>query len=156
MRWGHDFPKDKGVGMLTLNLFRKNPCVMWRTHQNYQLPFFLSFLPNNLLCQKVVEVVIAWKGKSMGKFELGRAPSFGMSCFACMDNKKPEPYASLTHMFTFWFYSHILRAVGRSGSIIIHSLPVVMWKQESSKAPPRSAKCGFHIHCVIFYVAALS
>ena len=42
----------------------------------------------------MVEVVIAWKGKSMGNFELGRAPSFGKSCFACMDKKTPEPYAS--------------------------------------------------------------
>ena len=42
----------------------------------------------------MVVLVIAGKGKSMGKFELGRAPSFGMSCFACMDKKTPEPYAS--------------------------------------------------------------
>ena len=76
MIWGYDFPKNKGVGMLTLNLFGENPCVMGRTHQNCQLPSFLSFLPNHLFCQKVVEVVISWKGKSMGNFELGKAPSF--------------------------------------------------------------------------------
>ena len=103
MRWGHDFPKDKGVGMLTLSLFGENPCVMGRTHQNYQLPSFLSFLPNHLFCQKVVEVVIAWNGKSMCKFELSRAPSCGMSCFFCMDKKTPKPYASLTHTFMYGF-----------------------------------------------------
>ena len=94
MRWGHDFPKDKGVGMLTLSQFGENPCVMGRTHQNCQLCSFLSSLTNHLFFQKVVELVIASKGNSMGKFELGIAPSFGMSCFACMDKKTPEPYAS--------------------------------------------------------------
>ena len=94
MRWGHVFPKDKLGGMLTLRQFGEKPCVMGRTHQNCQLPSFLSSLPNHLFYQKVVELVITWKGKIMSNFELGRAPSFGMSCFACMDKKTPEPYAS--------------------------------------------------------------
>ena len=94
----------------------------------------LVFLPNHLFCQKVVEVVIAWKGKSMGNFELGRAPSFGMSCFACMDKKTPEPYANLTHTLTFWFYSHVLGAAGRSGSFIpsLFSIRVEALQQLSS------------------------
>ena len=71
------------------------PRVMGRTHQNCQLTSFLSSLPNHLFFQKVVEVVISWKGKSMGNFELGREPRFGMSCFACMDKKTPEPYANV-------------------------------------------------------------
>ena len=66
MRWGHDFPKDKGEGMLTLSQCGKNPCVMGKTHQNYQLPLFLSFFPTIYFCQKEVEVFVAWKGKSMG------------------------------------------------------------------------------------------
>ena len=103
MTWGHDFPKDNRVGMLTLSKFGEKPCVMGRTHQNCQLPYFLSSLPNHLFCQKVVEVVIAWKGKSMGNFELGRAPTFGMSCFTCMDKKTLEPYANLTHAFMYGF-----------------------------------------------------
>ena len=113
------FPKDKGVGMLTLNLFGENTCVMRRTHQNCQLPSFLSFLPNHLFCQKVVEVVIAWKWKSTGNSELGRVPSFGMLCFSCMDKKTLELYSSLTHVFNFWFYSHVLGAAGHSVSFII-------------------------------------
>ena len=80
---GHDFPKDKeGVGMLTLNQFGEKPCCMGRTHQNCQLPSFLSFLPNHLFCQKVVEVVISWKGKSMGKIRIGQRTQFQMSCIA--------------------------------------------------------------------------
>ena len=119
MRWGHDFPKDKEVGMLTLSLFGEKPCVMGRTHKNCQLPSFLSSLPDHLFYQRVVEVVIAWKGKSMEKFELSRAPSFGMSCFAYMDKKTPKLYASfdprvhvldlLSHFEscgTFWSWIH--------------------------------------------------
>ena len=112
MIWGHDFPKDKGVGMLTLIQFGENPCVMGRTHKNCQLPSFLSPLPNHLFCQKVVEVVIAWKGKSMGNFELGRAPSIGMSFFSCMDKKTLEPYASFDPCIHVWIYSHVLRSMG--------------------------------------------
>ena len=116
MIWGNYFPKDKGVGMLTLSQFGGNLCVMGRTHQNCQLPSFLSSLLNHLFCEKVVEVVIAQKGKSMGTFELGKAPSFGMSCFVRMDKKTLESYASFDpciHVLdllssfegheTFWF-----------------------------------------------------
>ena len=95
---------------------------MGRTHQSCQLPFFLSSLPNHLFYQKVVEVVIAWKGKSMGNFELGRAPSFGMSCFACMDKKTPQPYTSLTRAFTFWELRDILAHSPSSFSIRVEDL----------------------------------
>ena len=134
---GHDFPKDKGVGMLTLSQFGEKPCFMGRTHQNCQLSSFLSSIPNHLFCQKVVEVVIAWKGKSMGNFELGKAPSFGMSCFSCMDKKKLEPYPSfypcihvldlLSHFESCetWGFNH------RSSFTTIFVFPrrVTLWKQ---------------------------
>ena len=141
MRWGHDFPKDKGVGMLTLSQFWENPCVMRRTHQNCQLPFFLSSLLNHLFCQMVVEVIIAWKGKSMGKFELGRAPSFGMSCFSCMDKKIVEYYTILTHAFMFWFYSHVLGSCGTFW-LIHHLCSPFVWKLFNSRALP---VCILHI-----------
>ena len=52
----------------------------------------------------MVEVVIAWKGKSMGKFELGRAPSFECRVFSYIDNKILEPYVIFhPHVFTFSF-----------------------------------------------------
>ena len=105
--------------MLTLNLFGKNPCVMGRTHHNCQLPSFLSSLLNHLFYQKVIQVVIAWNGKSMGKFELGRAPSSGMSCFSCRDKKTPEPYVSLTHAFTPSFLLSRLESCGTFGLITI-------------------------------------
>ena len=38
-----------------------------KTHQNCQLPLFLSFSPTIYFYQNLVEVVIAWNGKSMGK-----------------------------------------------------------------------------------------
>ena len=76
MRWGHDFPKAKGEEMLTLSQFGKSHVSWGEPIINCQLPFFLSFSPTIYFCQNVVEVVIVGKGKSMGKFELGRAPSF--------------------------------------------------------------------------------
>ena len=54
--------------------------------------------------------------KSMGNFELGRAPNPGMSCFSCMDKKTLEPYASLTYTFMFW------GAARHSGSFTIFVL----------------------------------
>ena len=103
MRWGHDFPKDKGVGMLTLNLFGEKPCVMGRTHQNCQTTLFLVFSSQPFILPEGGWGSYCLEGKGMGNFELGRAPSFGMSCFSCMDKKTLEPYASLTHTFTFLF-----------------------------------------------------
>ena len=118
--WHIHFCSNLRSTQLTLSQFGEIPCVMGRTHQKCQLPSLLSYLPNHLFCQKVVELVIAWKGKSMGKFELGRAPSFGMPCFTCRDKKTLEPYASLTHAFTFCFYSQILGDAGYYGSFIHH------------------------------------
>ena len=85
MRSRHDFPKDKGEGMLTLNQFGKKPCVMGKTHQNCQLPFFLSFFPTIYFCQNVVEVVIAWKGKSMGNSNWAEHPVLNIVFFYCME-----------------------------------------------------------------------
>ena len=93
MTWWHDFPKDKGGGNVNLKPVWEQLCIMRRSHQNCQLPSSLSSLPNHLFYQKVVEVVIAWKGKSMGKFELVREHGARMSCFSCMDKETPELYA---------------------------------------------------------------
>ena len=75
MRWGHDFPKDNREEMLTLNQFGKSH-VSWGNPIKNVTSLFLVFLPNHLFYQNVVEVVIVGKGKSMEKFELGRAPIF--------------------------------------------------------------------------------
>ena len=102
MKRGHDFPKDKREGMLTLSHFGVRPCVMGKNPSKLSTTLFLVFLPNHLFCQKVVEVVIAWKVKSMGKFKLGRAPSF--ECLVLLawkrkhENRMPF-FASCVHVF---------------------------------------------------------
>ena len=123
MRWGHDFPKDKGVGMLTLSQFRENPCVMGRTHQNCQLPSFLSSLPNHLFCQKVVEVVIAWKGKSMGISNWAKHPILGCHVLLAWTRKHEDHMLVLTHAFTFWDLLSLWRVTGCAGSFNIHHSP---------------------------------
>ena len=105
---------------------------MGKTHQSGQLPFFLPSLPNHLFCHKVVEVVISWKGKSMGKFELGKAPSFGMSCFACMDKKTPKPYASFDPCIHVFYLLSRFESWGMFWSVIhspLSSFPmrVIFW-----------------------------
>ena len=109
--------------MLTLSQFGENPCVMGRTHQNCQLPSFLTSLLNHLFFQKVVEVVIYWKGKSMGNLELARAPNFGMSCFACMDKKTQKLYVSLDPYIHVLDSLSLLRAARGSHSFSIHHSP---------------------------------
>ena len=96
------FLRIRGWGMLTLNLFGENPCFMWRTHQNCQLPSFLSFLPKPFILPEGGWGSYCLEGKGMGNFELGRAPSFGISCFTCMDKKHQNRILVLTHEFMFW------------------------------------------------------
>ena len=140
MRWGHDFPKDKGEGMLTLSQFGERPCVMGKTHQNCQLPFFLAFFPTIYFFQNVVEIVIAWKGKSMGKFELGRAPSFKcrvLTLWARKNTQNHMPFFSCVHVFV-WI--HVLGAMGRLAHPSLFSLRVQALRHMSSSCvhPSRS------------------
>ena len=65
IRWGHDFPKDKGGGgYLTFGANGENPNVNGRTHQTVN---YLSCLTHPIIyyCHKFVELVIAWDGKGM-------------------------------------------------------------------------------------------
>ena len=55
---GHDFPKDRDVGEFV---------KPWLMGENTHVSPFLSFSPIIYFCQNVVELVIAWNGKSMGK-----------------------------------------------------------------------------------------
>ena len=142
MRWGHEFPKDEGVGMLTLNLFGEKPYVMGRTHQNCQLPSFLSFLPKPFILPEGGWGSYCLEGKSMGNFEWGRAPSFGISCFTCMNKETPEPYASVDPwVHVFGDLLMILRVAGRfgSGSIsILHSREALQQLSSSCVYPSHS------------------
>ena len=86
MRWGHDFTKGKGVGMLNLNLFGEKLCVMGRTHPNYQLPYLFYFLPNHDFCQKVFEVVIAGRGR-VWEILIGKSTQFWSVVF-CLQGQE--------------------------------------------------------------------
>ena len=65
MRWGHGFPKEWGGKLFkTLGQWGKEKCKI-ENPSNPQLPI-LSFSPIIKFFQNVVELVIAWSGKSMG------------------------------------------------------------------------------------------
>ena len=98
------------------------------TTVNYPISCLLS---NHLFCQKVVEGAIAWKGKSMGNFELGRASSFGKSYLFAWERKNENHMPFLTHAFTFWIYCHDLRATGHFGSGVSHSFTTILVLLES-------------------------
>ena len=76
MRWGNDFCKDKGEGVLTLNQFGKSHVSWGNPIKTVIYPLSCLFFPTIYFCQNMVEVVIVWRGKSMGKFQLGRPPNF--------------------------------------------------------------------------------
>ena len=61
MRWVHDFLRIMGWNIQTFEANGEKPNVKGRTHKKCQLPF-LSYSPNHLLRQKLVELVIAWDG----------------------------------------------------------------------------------------------
>ena len=62
---------------------------------NYPLSYLL--FPTIYFSQNVVEVVIAWNEKSMGKFKLGRAPSFECRVLLAWTRKHKKRKPVLTH-----------------------------------------------------------
>ena len=106
---------------------------MGKSHQNCQLPFILYLSQTIYFYQNVVEVVTTWRGKSMGKFELGRAPSFECRVLTSWEIKKPRTVCQ------FGLRSSCLRLdshFGSSGascsSIIILSICVEALRKLSS------------------------
>ena len=91
---------------------------MGKTHQNCQPPFFSClFFPTIYFCQNVVEVVIAWKGQSMGRIRIGQSTQFQMSCFDFMGKKntwnRMSVWLMCSHImssfgFTFWGLQDVL------------------------------------------------
>ena len=61
----------------------------------------------------MVEVVIAWKGKSMGKFELGRAPSFECHFLTSWERKTPRTICQFGSCISNSFWIHVLGDAGR-------------------------------------------
>ena len=101
--------------MLTLNNFGKSHVSWGNPIKTVNYPFSCFFSPTIYFCQNVVEVVIAGKGKSMGKFELGRAPSFECRVLTSWERKTPKTICQFGLMhyififgFTFWELRDIL------------------------------------------------
>ena len=93
MRWGHDFPRIGRGGMLNLEPLSK-------THKKYQLPLFLSFSPTIHFYQNLIEVVTAWKGKTMGK-NSSRAPILEERVLNPWARKNPKNVLPFPHALTF-------------------------------------------------------
>ena len=75
---------------LTYGANGEKPNVYEETHPSYQLPF-LSFSPIIYFCQNVVELVIAWNGKSMGKeIRIGQRPIFEKRVLTSLARKMPK------------------------------------------------------------------
>ena len=77
----------------------------------------------------MVEVDIAGKGKSMGKFELGRAPSFECHVLTSWERKTPRAVCQFGLMhyvlifgFIFWELRDVLLSIilhsGRSSGVV--------------------------------------
>ena len=91
---------------------------MGKTHQNCQLPFFLffSFFPTNYFCQNVVELVIAWKGKSMGsQIRIGKRSIFKKRVLTSLARKNDQKRKPFCHTSTFSIFQTILLHVGAFG-----------------------------------------
>ena len=143
MTWGHDFPKDKGVGMLTLILVGENPCVMRRTHQNCQLPSFLSSFQTFILSEG------GWgsyclEGEGYGKFQIGQSTQSWnvVFCLHGQENTKNR-MPVFTHVFmlgftlTFWERQNVL-AQNRS-IFLLHSREALQQHRSSCVYPSCSA-----------------
>ena len=86
---GHDFLRIRGVKYLTYGPMGKSQC-RWEDPSKCQLPF-LSFSPIIYFCQNVVELVIAWKGKSMGnQIRIGQRPIFEKRVLTSLARKIPK------------------------------------------------------------------
>ena len=67
MRWGNDFLRIRRGKYLTFGSNGEKTNVKGRTHEivNYVLSCLIH--PIIKICQNVVELVIAWSGKSIGR-----------------------------------------------------------------------------------------
>ena len=84
---------------------------LWEDPSSCQLPF-LSFSRIIYFCQNVVELVIAWNGKSMGKNSNWAENHFLKNVFWLpWQGKCPKTYAILSWIHVFQF-PHILGAAG--------------------------------------------
>ena len=148
MRWGHDFPKDKGVGMLTLSMLGKIHVSRGEPIRTVNCP--LSCLSS----QPFILLEGGWgsyclEGEEYGQFRIGQSTQFGRLCFACTNKKTPEPYANFdprVHVLdllsrfeswgTFWLIHHIFPIHSPS------SFWIMGWHYGISWALPVRILCG--------------
>ena len=79
---------------------------LWENPPNCQLPF-LSFSPIIYFCQNVVELVIAWNGKSMGKkIRIGQRTIFWKTCSDFLGKENAQKRIPSCHASTFSIFPH--------------------------------------------------
>ena len=89
-RMGHDFLRIRGGEIFNLWANGEKPNFYEKTHQAVN---YLSCLSPQIIyfCQNVVELVIAWNGKSMGKeIRIGQRPIFENRVLTSLARKMPK------------------------------------------------------------------
>ena len=85
----------------------------WLMRENTHVSPFLSFSPIIYFYQNVVELVIAWNGKSMGnQIRIGQRPIFGKTCSDFLGKKNAQKRMPFCCAFTFSSFPHVLGAAG--------------------------------------------
>ena len=137
-RWGNYFPRIRGRECLNLSHWGKNPSKLSAT-------LYLSFSPTIYFCQNLVEVVIAWNGKSMGKIRIGKSTHFWKTCFDLMGKKTPKNVCPFPHAFMFSSFLTFLESCWTF--LIIH--PSFVWSSHATELPVCFILCVFSCfpHC---------
>ena len=99
---------------------------LWEDPSSCQLPF-LSFSPIIYFCQNVVELVIAWNGKSMGnQIRIGQRPIFGKRVLTSLARKMPKNVGHFAIHPRFPFsspFSFTLGLLGAAGVFPVSFIP---------------------------------
>ena len=108
------FPKDKGGEYLTYGPMGKSQMSMRKPIKLSTT--FLVFFPIIYFCQNVVELVIAWKGKSMGnQIRIGQRPIFEKRVLTSLARKNAQKRRPFCHTSTFSIFQTILLHIGAFG-----------------------------------------
>ena len=79
---------------------------LWENPSSCQLPF-LYFSPIIYFCQNVVELVIAWNGKSMGnQIRIGQRTIFGKTCSDFLGKENAQKRMPFCYASTFFHFPH--------------------------------------------------
>ena len=85
--------------------------------------FLVLFTQSFITARNWLRRLFPWDGKGMEvkKFELGRAPIFGKTCFGLMGKEEPKIVLLTHYAFTSSLPHAFLGALGRFSSSILHS-----------------------------------